>query len=787
MRSASSEDIQDEILAEIPYRSRCQPIVKIEYWSFETSEWIQLSETGDPLISFTINFNSVDTRYGKFSRVPVVSDASIVIDNRNGYYSSGAPKEIFVRNRRFRISQGYRLKDLSYEYIVLGEWTADAPVFVSSGTRTISVSLRSELKRAMESEVSCPSYASLTDCAVILRDVCDRAGILHDDGTELIPTTGYEVIIADDNNFINISAVDVFSEVMEYLQYKNSLFRFVFKDNYMQLITISTDPDELDYFTDEHHLTGISFGQSTERLLKNATIQSQKELTEVETLLAYAPHTDTATSQTITWSNDATYLRVIHSNRAGYTLELGEIDLVAKTLKYSVTKIGSGNTTVSVFGCEMTSTVPPQGTAIEYPTTQRVDSPEGFSYTQENRLVQTSDDAKGIAERLIADFGQPLDTIEYALAFPNPILEIGDQVWVFDRVTQCNNTFVIDSISLSYVAENCQFTQSISASQLTSTAPTATTWDEGGFSPISNWWDNWSRIWDLDLGLSAIDDPNTYPTPIRTIIKTPYEIEYLVVAGGGAGDAGGGGAGGLLNGIKNVIPGDYYIVTIGAGGSGAYNAGTKGSDSGFDDIIALGGGRSTYRTNKDSDYDGGSGAGGAVGLTEHIYDGLGGDTLDASQGNDGGDTIDATDYQCSGGGGAGEAGEDSVWLGPYIGHGGDGKYLSDYESVGGSPAGWFSGGGSGGQRNVLSIAGGQGGGGTGRHAASDMGDPSAGGVNTGGGGGGIMNPGGSSLTNGGSGIVIIRYVGTQRGKGGTVTTSGGYTHHTFITSGIYEV
>jgi hypothetical protein len=38
---------------------------------------------------------------------------------------------------------------------------------------------------------------------------------------------------------------------------------------------------------------------------------------------------------------------------------------------------------------------------------------------------------------------------------------------------------------------------------------------------------------------------------------------------------------------------------------------------------------------------------------------------------------------------------------------------------------------------------------------------------------------------GGSGVVILRYLGTQRGSGGTVTSSGGYTIHTFTTSGTY--
>jgi hypothetical protein len=56
----------------------------------------------------------------------------------------------------------------------------------------------------------------------------------------------------------------------------------------------------------------------------------------------------------------------------------------------------------------------------------------------------------------------------------------------------------------------------------------------------------------------------------------------------------------------------------------------------------------------------------------------------------------------------------------------------------------------------------------------------------GGGGGGA---GGNSAArvggNGGSGIVILRYLGAQRGTGGTVTSAGGYTIHTFTSSGTF--
>jgi hypothetical protein len=45
--------------------------------------------------------------------------------------------------------------------------------------------------------------------------------------------------------------------------------------------------------------------------------------------------------------------------------------------------------------------------------------------------------------------------------------------------------------------------------------------------------------------------------------------------------------------------------------------------------------------------------------------------------------------------------------------------------------------------------------------------------------------GNTGSTAGGSGIVIISYPGGQRGTGGTVTTSGGNTIHTFTSSGTF--
>jgi hypothetical protein len=84
-------------------------------------------------------------------------------------------------------------------------------------------------------------------------------------------------------------------------------------------------------------------------------------------------------------------------------------------------------------------------------------------------------------------------------------------------------------------------------------------------------------------------------------------------------------------------------------------------------------------------------------------------------------------------------------------------------------------------------AGGTGGGGKGGGLTAAV----AGTANTGGGGGGRGQDGATPATfagqNGGSGIVIVRYLGAQRATGGTITSSGGYTIHTFTTSGTFAL
>jgi hypothetical protein len=247
--------------------------------------------------------------------------------------------------------------------------------------------------------------------------------------------------------------------------------------------------------------------------------------------------------------------------------------------------------------------------------------------------------------------------------------------------------------------------------------------------------------------------------PIPETAKKQFEL--LVVAGGGGGggyQGGGGGAGGLQY-FPNYTPSvGVSQVIVGDGGLGlGFNfsgTGNRGQNSSINTTVSLGGGGGGTTATS-----GGSGGGG--GRNALTPGGLG--TL--GQGNNGGTA--GADGTGAGGGGASTAGFSPI--GAVGGTGGSGSYIASFSPIGGSPAGWFAGGGGGMvASNTDSGLGGIGGGGNAGHSGS---------ANTGGGGGAINS------VKGGSGIVAIRYSGGPIALGGEITQSAGFTYHVYRTVG----
>tara|TARA_R110000823_G_scaffold296601_2_gene416604 strand:+ start:51 stop:1517 length:1467 start_codon:yes stop_codon:yes gene_type:complete len=263
-------------------------------------------------------------------------------------------------------------------------------------------------------------------------------------------------------------------------------------------------------------------------------------------------------------------------------------------------------------------------------------------------------------------------------------------------------------------------------------------------------------------------------------------VEVLIVAGGGGGGVGsngggGGGAGGVIHIPSQALAyTTSYTVTVGGGGSGSVGrgSGANGSNSVFGSSTAVGGGRGGGHAN-----NGGStlpNTGGSGGGASYAAQGAAGTS---GQGNSGGSgavylNLPVAKDSGGGGGGAGGAGVNGQGSSGGAGAGGVGALYD----ISGTPT-YYAGGGAGATNDMNTRAiGGLGGGGEGGTPATKNGDNGA--TNSGSGGGG-GNGGGGNSGSGGSGVVIIRYKGAVKATGGTITSVGGYTIHTFTSSGSF--
>ena len=244
-------------------------------------------------------------------------------------------------------------------------------------------------------------------------------------------------------------------------------------------------------------------------------------------------------------------------------------------------------------------------------------------------------------------------------------------------------------------------------------------------------------------------------------------IDYLLLGGGGAGGtqttanyggAGGGAGGSVVNGSTTIENGVYSVI-VGAGG-----VSSNGGASSFGTIASAFGG-----------YRGGQGTRGPSG-GGNVY-------------HSGGLGYNNGDVWSAGGGGAGASanGGSVIWNGNYpSNYGGNGGVGSDilYNTWGYDMSLGYGGGGGFYTSGHFGSGNGYGGDGSTDIESATSGALNSSTAGNGGGGGGkyVTTKGGAD---GSRGIVILRYLGSPKASGGTISTHDGYTFHLFTTSGSF--
>jgi hypothetical protein len=333
----------------------------------------------------------------------------------------------------------------------------------------------------------------------------------------------------------------------------------------------------------------------------------------------------------------------------------------------------------------------------------------------------------------------PCDTTSAAFTVTLPAsASVGDQVQIVDYAGTfaTNNITLTSSLNIEGAADDKLLTTNREGVTITYVDATQ----------------GWVASSGVNSGTEALD-----PLP-------PYNIDFLVIAGGGGGGGsptGGGGAGGYRTSTQSVSVSTLITITVGDGGAGgnpepSQTSGTNGSDSsisgsGLTTITSAGGGgggSAVSSPNQNGKNGGSGGGGGSTPTPANTSTGGTGNTpsTSPSQGNNGGTgTTDAASYR-SGGGGGGANANGSNASGGNGGAGGAGTA----SSITGSSVTRAGGGGGSGTASL--GVGGAGGGG----AGGDIGtNGTAGTVNTGGGGGSGGSPSSWTGNAGGKGVVIL--------------------------------
>jgi len=254
---------------------------------------------------------------------------------------------------------------------------------------------------------------------------------------------------------------------------------------------------------------------------------------------------------------------------------------------------------------------------------------------------------------------------------------------------------------------------------------------------------------DVMLGSQRMDDVFT---------NNELITDWLLIGGGGSGGngngvrSGGGGGAGRFVSSSILIPtgASISIDAIGAGGTGQASGNTNGNNGGTSQITILG---TAYTAP-------GGGSGGRDAFVSFSQSGNGGA---GGSGGGGGATGTANDRTSAGG--ANQVGT------PIEGFGSDGQGKGI--NSGNTPGG--NGGGAGGTPTGLAWVDGI------TYCVGGFGNSTTYGSGT----AGSTYAGGIGSSTAAQGVFIIRYSGTTRASGGTITQSGGYTYHTFTTSGTF--
>ena len=476
MRSASTPSITAQIRDDILLaRTRTKPVCLVEYYDDDLS-WKELLH----VTSVSISTEAIKSNFGEASYVPSASTCSMSLVNLNEVYTpeSGNDLDHVLRNdREIRVSMGYDLETEtgflltedgdtltseaseafileSNELIAMGTYFIDDPTISNEfGNNSISISGRDAFKRAMENSISSTTYTS-TDVGEILRDYLTLAGIPNSSAT--IPNLGTTITVSSVTNITNVRTSEAINGIMSYINAVVGGYRlFINEDGYAEIRAIPSDYTVFDYEMDYfNHLLSSSYTYKKNQSINRCDVFRVDHTVSAQAIVATATQTSTGTFTT-SWANPSVYLAIdANFNASDDSIDI-IIDQVSTTsVIYTITGSGAVDVDLTFRACQLSATPPYIGSAISWGLHK---DKNGITKKIVNPFVQSSAEARRIAEKVIEDYGVDNPMVASFAVPGNPLLEPMDRVMVADLNSTKKNLYAVEALSHNFDYTGTQF------------------------------------------------------------------------------------------------------------------------------------------------------------------------------------------------------------------------------------------------------------------------------------------------------------------------------------------
>jgi hypothetical protein len=312
-----------------------------------------------------------------------------------------------------------------------GTFVADEPEYAEK----VKIRGRDYLKKALETEINLPAMTAV-NIGTAVSYVLDRCGIPYsgsswDSSSASITVNG---TLAESLN--NISGWKALGHMMDALNAGDDDWRIRWDDDgELMLKKIPTDV-EADWTA--HYFLNIEDVQknfSSDKQLQRVTVMNKDVVVEPETLLKTLSGTSSA-ALSATYP-PSVYVRYTDPNSVLLT------ESARSNTGVHFTATPGMPFTVRVYGCRPKNAITVEKWA-ERGHARNIIRNDGQTHKIINPVV-SQDQALALAGYIIGQYGEPAKAVSLSLR-SNPYLELNDNVLVFDRFTNTDDIFILNSI-----------------------------------------------------------------------------------------------------------------------------------------------------------------------------------------------------------------------------------------------------------------------------------------------------------------------------------------------------